>query len=283
MKEICLFGFILGILILSSLGPSFSEQININIDNTSYKKSDIISIWGSVLDAPQNLVFVTIKNFDGDTVWTEKILVDERGNFSTLVIAGINGWSKSGTYEILLESGSMNESTTFFYESGPQVNPPSAVSDFYISQEDLILTFVIATVVVAGIFVYLARNIILGKKTKYDKLDLDSKKNRDYEKYHSDWSEEELFSNRKNNSIDQKEFNQMLKNNTLPNYYQVLGISQSASKIEIKERFRILAKEWHPDKRKNSSEDKMIEINNAYEVLSDAHLREEYDKYYKFL
>ena len=57
----------------------------------------------------------------------------------------------------------------------------------------------------------------------------------------------------------------------------------SASKIEIKERFRILAKEWHPDKRKNSSEDKMIEINNAYEVLSDAHLREEYDKYYKFL
>ena len=211
MKEICLFGFILGILVLSSLGPSFSEQININIDNTSYKKSDIISIWGSVLDAPQNLVFVTIKNFDGDTVWTEKILVDERGNFSTLVIAGINGWSKSGTYEILLESGSMNESTTFFYESGPQVNTPSAVSDFYISQEDLILTFVIATVVVAGIFVYLARNIILGKKTKYDKLDLDSKKNRDYEKYHSDWSEEELFSNRKNNSIDQKEFNQMLK------------------------------------------------------------------------
>ena len=149
MKEICLFGFILGILILSSLGLSFSEQININIDNTAYKKSDIISIWGSVLDAPQNLVFVTIKNFDGDMVWTEKILVDEGGNFSTLVIAGINGWSKSGTYEILLESGNMVGSITFFYESGPQVNPPSAVNDFYISQEDLILTFVIATAVVA--------------------------------------------------------------------------------------------------------------------------------------
>ena len=234
MKEICLFGFILGILILSSLGLSFSEQLNINIDNTSYKKSDIISIWGSVLYTPQNLVFVTIKNFDGDMVWTEKILVDEGGNFSTLVIAGINGWSKSGTYEILLESGNMIESITFFYESGPQVNPPSAVNDFYISQEDLILTFVIATAVVAGIFVYLSRNIILGKKTKYDNLDLDSKKNRDYEKYHSDWSEEELFSNRKNNSIDQKEFDQMLKNNTLQNYYQVLGFSKSASKIEIK-------------------------------------------------
>ena len=75
-------------------------------------------VWFRADSYPQNLVFVTIKNFDGDMVWTEKILVDEGGNFSTLVIAGINGWSKSGTYEILLESGSMNESTTFFYESG---------------------------------------------------------------------------------------------------------------------------------------------------------------------
>ena len=75
----------------------------------------------------------------------------------------------------------------------------------------------------------------------------------------------------------------MLKNKTLPNYYEILGVAQSADSTEIKEKFRILAKEWHPDKRKDSSEKKMSEINNAYEVLSNPTLRGEYDKYLKLL
>ena len=52
---------------------------------------------------------------------------------------------------------------------------------------------------------------------------------------------------------------------------------------KIKEKFRLLAKEWHPDKRKDSSDQKMTEINNAYEVLSNPELREKYDKYFKLL
>ena len=44
-----------------------------------------------------------------------------------------------------------------------------------------------------------------------------------------------------------------------------------------------LALKWHPDRRKDSSEEKMAEINQAYEVLSNQKLREEYDKYYKLL
>ena len=181
-------------------------------------------------------------------------MVDEEGNFSTLVIAGMNGWLTSGTYEILLESGEVIDIATFFYDSGSQVNPPSVVEGFYISQEDLIITFAICIIVVVGIFVYLARNIILRKKTKYDQLDLDSKKNRDYEKYHSEWTEEEIFGSRKESTINQKTFNEMLKNKTLPNYYDVLGVEQSASPEQIKEQFRLLAKEWHPDRRKDSSE-----------------------------
>ena len=257
--------------------------MNINIDNNFYKQSDIISIWGTVSDIPQNLVFITIKNSNEDIMWTEKILVDEEGNFSTLVIAGMNGWLESGTYEILLESGKVVDSVTFFYDSGPQVNPPSAVEEFYISQDDLILTFTISIVAVVGIFVYLARNIFLRKKTEYDELNLDSKKNRDYEKYHSDWTDEKVFENRKNNSINQKEFNEMLKNKTLPNYYEILGVDKSSTSTQIKEKFRLLAKEWHPDKRKDSSEEKMSEINQAYEILSNQKLREEYDKYYNLL
>ena len=283
MKEIHLVSFVFLILIFSGTSLAFSENMSINIDNSFYKKSDIISVWGLAPDVSQNLVFITIKNPNGEIVWTEKILVDEEGNFSTLVIAGMNGWLTSGTYEILLESGEVIDIATFFYDSGSQVNPPSVVEEFYISQEDLIITFAICIIVVVGIFVYLARNIILRKKTKYDQLDLDSKKNRDYEKYHSEWTEEEIFGSRKESTINQKTFNEMLKNKTLPNYYDVLGVEQSASPEQIKEQFRLLAKEWHPDRRKDSSEEKMAEINQAYEVLSNQKLREEYDKYYKLL
>ena len=283
MKEIHLVSFVFLILIFSGTSLAFSENMSINIDNSFYKKSDIISVWGLAPDVSQNLVFITIKNPNGEIVWTEKILVDEEGNFSTLVIAGMNGWLTSGTYEILLESGEVIDIATFFYDSGSQVNPPSVVEEFYISQEDLIITFAICIIVVVGIFVYLARNIILRKKTKYDQLDLDSKNNRDYEKYHSEWTEEEIFGSRKESTINQKTFNEMLKNKTLPNYYDVLGVEQSASPEQIKEQFRLLAKEWHPDRRKDSSEEKMAEINQAYEVLSNQKLREEYDKYYKLL
>ena len=283
LKEIGLLGLsALFLIFLTNANYSFSENSGIYIDDDFYAKSDIISIWGSTIDAPQNLVFISIVDPDGNTVWTEKISVDEEGNFSTLVIAGTHGWIKSGNYELSLESDESNNVVSFFYDSGLQVNPPSAVDDVYITQEDLILTFVIATVIVVGIFVYLARNIILRKRTKYDELNLDSKKDRDYEKYHSDWSNEE-FGTRKNASINQKEFDEMLKNKTLPNYYEVLGITQSATSNEIKEKFRLLAKEWHPDKRKDSSDQKMTEINNAYEVLSNPELREKYDKYFKLL
>ena len=107
MKEITLLGFLILILIVPSVSLSFSEETKIFIDNNFYKKTDIISIWGSAPGSPQNLVFVTIKDSDNETMWTEKIRVDEKGNFSTLIIAGINDWPNSGTYEIVLESGSM--------------------------------------------------------------------------------------------------------------------------------------------------------------------------------
>ncbi len=283
LKEIGLLGLgVLFLIFLTNANYSFSENAGIYIDDDFYAKSDIISIWGSTINAPQNLVFISIVDPDGNTVWTEKISVDEEGNFSTLVIAGTHGWIKSGIYELSLESDESNNVVSFFYDSGLQVNPPSAVDDVYITQEDLVLTFVIASIIVVGIFVYLARNIILRKRTKYDELNLDSKKDRDYEKYHSDWSNEE-FGTRKNASINQKEFDEMLKNKTLPNYYEVLGITQSATSNEIKEKFRLLAKEWHPDKRKDSSDQKMTEINNAYEVLSNPELRDKYDKYFKLL
>ena len=259
---------------------SFAENSTINIDNTFYEKSDIISIWGTAPLNFQNSVFITIKDSSGDNVWTEKLTLDEKGEFSTLVIAGISNWATSGNYEVILESGQTIETKTFFYDSGPQVNPPPVIDEYNISQEDLILTFTVASIVVVGIFVYLARNIILRKKTKYDKSNLASQQDRDYEKYHSDWTDEEVFGSRKS-TINANELRDMHNKKSLPDYYSVLGLTDNASGIEIKNQYRKLAKQYHPDRNNESTQEKMSEINKAYEVLSDAVLKVEYDKFYK--
>ena len=264
------------------VGNSFAENSSINIDNTFFEKSDIISIWGTAPLNPQNSVFISIKDSNGNTVWTEKLSLDEKGEFSTLVIAGISNWEVSGNYDVVLESGKIIETKEFFYDSGPKVNPPSVVDEYYISQEDLILTFVIASIAVAGIFVYLARNIILRKKTKYDAADLASKKDRDYEKYHSDWAEEDVFGSRKS-TINANELREMYNNKSLPDFYSILGLTNTASSIDIKNQYRKLAKQYHPDRNNDSTAEKMTDINKAYEVLSDKKLKGEYDKFYKLI
>lgn len=61
------------------------------------------------------------------------------------------------------------------------------------------------------------------------------------------------------------------------NYYDILGVKKDASADEIKKAFRKLARKHHPDA--GGSEDKFKELNEAYEVLSDAEKRAQYDQY----
>ena len=277
MKIIYL-GFVFLLLVLP-ITNVFADELTLNLDKSIYEKSDFISVWGSSnLDS----VFISVKDPDGNNVWNESLKTDNENKFSTLIIAGIGGWHTSGNYIILAESGDNVVNTKFFYDSGAQVNPPSAVSDYYVSPEDLYLAFAIVIIIVAGIFIYLARHIILRKKTSYDDTKLDSKKDRDYEKYHSEWSEEEIFGTHKRNT-DAKEFREMYNDNSLPNYYLILGLTNDSSQSEIKNQYRKLAKQYHPDRNKDSSEEKMAEINKAYEVLSDRKLKSEYDKFCKLL
>jgi molecular chaperone DnaJ len=63
-------------------------------------------------------------------------------------------------------------------------------------------------------------------------------------------------------------------------YYEVLGVSRNASDDEVKKAFRRLAKQYHPDANKEQgAEARFIEINEAYEVLSDQQKRAAYDRY----
>lgn len=61
-------------------------------------------------------------------------------------------------------------------------------------------------------------------------------------------------------------------------YYEILGVSASATQDEIKKAFRKKAHELHPDK-KQGDETKFKEINEAYQVLGDPQKRQHYDQF----
>ena len=63
-------------------------------------------------------------------------------------------------------------------------------------------------------------------------------------------------------------------------YYEVLGVSKTATDNEIKSAFRKLAKQYHPDVCKEANaEEKFKEVQEAYAVLSDPNRRKQYDQF----
>lgn len=69
----------------------------------------------------------------------------------------------------------------------------------------------------------------------------------------------------------------------MKNYYEILEVSKNASDEIIKKAYITLAKKYHPDMQsteegKKQAESKMIQINEAYEVLKDKEKRAEYDE-----
>ena len=64
-------------------------------------------------------------------------------------------------------------------------------------------------------------------------------------------------------------------------YYEVLGVSRTATEVDIKKAYRTMAVQHHPDKNPGDphAEEKFKECAEAYSVLSDAQKRAAYDRY----
>jgi len=64
-------------------------------------------------------------------------------------------------------------------------------------------------------------------------------------------------------------------------YYSILGVSKTASADDVKKAYRKLARKYHPDMNPGDrvAEAKFKEINEAYEILSDADKRKKYDQF----
>ncbi|MEC4806970.1 MAG: DnaJ domain-containing protein [Jaaginema sp. PMC 1079.18] len=64
-----------------------------------------------------------------------------------------------------------------------------------------------------------------------------------------------------------------------PNHYEILGVQPNASPTEIKQAYRHLVKQFHPDSQtERSSHETIVRLNAAYEVLGDSQRRRHYDR-----
>ena len=67
---------------------------------------------------------------------------------------------------------------------------------------------------------------------------------------------------------------------TKRDYYDVLGVSKSASAAEVKSAYRKQAMQWHPDRNKSKdAEEKFKEINEAFQILGDPKKKVQYDQF----
>lgn len=88
--------------------------LTLQTDLSSYSKADLISISGKSDPTLGAEVSVSIENENGKLVWSENLKIKPDGRFTTLVIAGGDGW-ESGTFTVKATHGAESQSTTFAF------------------------------------------------------------------------------------------------------------------------------------------------------------------------
>ena len=258
----------------------FANSVNISVDLPIYTDADVIAIHGNI--STETTLQITIIDPDEMIVLNENLTIIP-GDFAYNITLGNYDLKRSGHYDISIVYDGIKIADQFFYDSGHNVNPMKVSNGINsLSESDQITIFAIAAIIIIGVLVFLARGSFTRKKTEYDIGEWESKKNRDYEKYHSEWMSDEVsFERTGKDKLSDEEFRKSLLNENLPDYYAILQVSKDASQDEIKKQFRLLAKKWHPDKKQsNDAEEKMAQINISYEVLSDHKRRKMYDQHF---
>ena len=254
--------------------------VNISVDLPIFTDADKIVIYGNV---PTEVILQVMIIDPDEKIILNKDITIQAGDFTYDIVIGDYDLGRSGHYYISVSHNESEITKQFFYDSGHNVNPMKVDSGIEsLTESDQITIFAIAAIIIIGALIFLARGSFIRKKTEYDIGEWESKKNRDYEKYHSEWMSDEIsFERTGKDKLSDEEFRESLLNENIPDYYAILQVSKDASQNEIKKQFRLLAKKWHPDKKQsNDAEEKMAEINIAYEVLSDHKRRKMYDQHF---
>jgi hypothetical protein len=254
--------------------------VNISVDLPIFTDADKIVIYGNI--PTEAILQVMIIDPDEKVILNKDITI-QAGDFTYDIVIGDYDLDRSGHYDISVSYNESEITKQFFYDSGHNVNPMKVDSGIEsLTESDQITIFAIAAIIIIGALIFLARGSFIRKKTEYDIGEWESKKNRDYEKYHSEWMSDEIsFERTGKDKLSDDEFRKSLLSENLPDYYAILQVSKDASQDEIKKQFRLLAKKWHPDKKQsNDAEEKMAQINMAYEVLSDHKRRKMYDQHF---
>jgi len=268
------------ILILLIPANVFGDSVNISVDLPIFTDTDKIVIFGNV--STETTLQVMITDPDEIVILNEDITIPA-GDFTYDVLVGDYDLNRSGHYYISVSYNESEITKQFFYDSGHNVNPMKVDGALEsLTESDQIIVFASAAAIIISVLIFLARGSIFRKKNEYDTGEWESKKNRDYEKYHSEWMSDEISFERKGkNKLSDEDFRKSLLSKNIPDYYAILQIQKTASQNEIKNQFRSLAKKWHPDrKQSDDAEKKMTQINMAYEVLSNTKRRKMYDQHF---
>ncbi len=105
-----------GIQLQDSSGITRSDPLtdfSIKTDKSSYETSDIISISGKMSSSSQGTVSLSIENENSELIWRENLNLKNNGEFSTLLIAGGQGWENSGKYFLKVKHNEFSNEISF--------------------------------------------------------------------------------------------------------------------------------------------------------------------------
>ena len=94
-----------------------ASALSIQMDDSSYQIAEIISISGNIKNTTDGAVEISIINSNGYKIWNEFVNIKTNGEFSTLSIAGGNGWENNGEYTLKAQYEDLENKIEFVFKT----------------------------------------------------------------------------------------------------------------------------------------------------------------------